>query len=299
VVLVAGGGDFSFDWELVQAKVAAFTRVCSYDRAGEAWSDPGPMPRTMRQEVHELHALLVKAGCKGPFVLVGQSLGGLVVRLYAEAYPRDLAGVVLVDPTHESTRLSYRGKLVRMREQARGKPIPPVQTIHTSPPRPSSAAELKEAEKWAKAFGPPTIRSPYDQEPVAVQKLRLWFLAHPKHVARGEDFWAEELQQMYEARQKNAQPLSDLPLIVLAAGKKPEKAPPEVSEEEWKQLLEEKRRQREDQATLSRNSVLIFDKKSGHHIHLDNPDLVVQAVREVIGAVAERRKVKVPVAGGL
>lgn len=66
VVLISGAGDFSFDWTLVQPKVARFSTICSYDRAGFAWSDLGPVPRTMRQEVYELHELLSKAGHKGP-----------------------------------------------------------------------------------------------------------------------------------------------------------------------------------------------------------------------------------------
>src|SRR5215467_3587743 len=87
VVLEAGAGDFSLDWSLLQPKVARFTRVCSYDRAGSAWSDPGPTPRTMRQIATELHTGLHRAGIKGPYVLVGQSLGGLIVRVYADLFP--------------------------------------------------------------------------------------------------------------------------------------------------------------------------------------------------------------------
>src|ERR1041385_8223478 len=73
VILEAGAGDFSVDWSLVQPLVATFTRVCSYDRAGAGWSDLGPRPRTMRQQVWELHALLEKAGETPPFVVVGRS----------------------------------------------------------------------------------------------------------------------------------------------------------------------------------------------------------------------------------
>src|SRR5574341_1525543 len=83
VVLESGSGDFSFDWSLVQPGVARFTRVCSYDRAGSAWSELGPRPRTMRQVVYELHTALKKAGIKGPYVLAGQSIGGLLVRTFA------------------------------------------------------------------------------------------------------------------------------------------------------------------------------------------------------------------------
>src|SRR5690349_5336558 len=97
VILEPGIGDFSVEWSLVQPGVAKYARVCSYDRAGDGWSDWGPHPRTYRQIVYELHTLLDKAGVKPPFVLVGQSYGGWLVRLYALTYPSDVAGMVLVD----------------------------------------------------------------------------------------------------------------------------------------------------------------------------------------------------------
>src|SRR5437879_5230582 len=75
VVISSGAGDFSFDWYLVQTKVAKFARVCSYDRGGEAWSDLGPAPRTRHQEAYDLHRLLQKAHERGPYLLVGQSMG--------------------------------------------------------------------------------------------------------------------------------------------------------------------------------------------------------------------------------
>ncbi|MES4792518.1 MAG: alpha/beta hydrolase, partial [Chloroflexota bacterium] len=83
VVLLNGMGDFSFVWSLVQPRVARFARVCSYDRAGDAWSDLGPTPRTMRQEVYELHLLLRNARLHPPYVMAGASYGGLLARLYA------------------------------------------------------------------------------------------------------------------------------------------------------------------------------------------------------------------------
>src|SRR5262245_65150762 len=97
VVLEAGAGDFSVEWSLVQPDVAKFARVCSYDRAGDGWSDLGPHPRTLRQIVYELHTLLDKGGVKPPFVLVGHSYGGWLVRLYASTYPAEVAGMVLVE----------------------------------------------------------------------------------------------------------------------------------------------------------------------------------------------------------
>src|SRR5262245_17889926 len=81
VVLIPGSGDFSFTWGLVQPAVARFTHVCSYDKAYQAWSDPGPTLRTMKQEAYELHLLLHSAGVKGPYVLVGASIGGILARV--------------------------------------------------------------------------------------------------------------------------------------------------------------------------------------------------------------------------
>src|SRR3989442_1694958 len=97
VILEAGIGDFSAEWMLVQPGVAAFTRVCSYDRAGDGWSDVGPHPRTMRQIVFELQTLLERAGERPPYVLVGHSYGGWLVRLYQVTYPSQVAGIVLVE----------------------------------------------------------------------------------------------------------------------------------------------------------------------------------------------------------
>ncbi|HEV8715426.1 MAG TPA: alpha/beta hydrolase [Candidatus Binatia bacterium] len=126
VILEAGGGGFSRDWSLVQDLLSSRARTCAYDRARLGWSEPGPAPRTMRQEVFELHLLLEAAKVPPPFVLVGQSVGGLLVRLYTEQFGSDVVGVVLVDPTHESAVLgSVRyGGMVRVREKAAGRPVP-------------------------------------------------------------------------------------------------------------------------------------------------------------------------------
>src|SRR5262249_10819329 len=96
VVLEAGAGAFSFDWALVQPKVSTFTRVCSYDRACQAWSELGPQPRTALQKVHELHSLLKAARIPGPYVLVGHSAGGFIARQFQAKYPKEVVGIVLV-----------------------------------------------------------------------------------------------------------------------------------------------------------------------------------------------------------
>lgn len=90
----------SAGWAWVQPEVAKTTRVCAYDRAGSAWSEPGRAPHDAAHVVEQLQALLANAGESGPFVLVGNSLGGLFVRLYADRYPEQVAGMVLLDASH-------------------------------------------------------------------------------------------------------------------------------------------------------------------------------------------------------
>jgi pimeloyl-ACP methyl ester carboxylesterase len=284
VVLIAGAGDFSFDWGLVQPNVARFARVCSYDRAGSAWSDPGPTPRTMRQEAYELHTLLWAAGMKGPYVLVGHSIGGLIARVYAEQYPKETVGMVLVDSTHEDTTLMYQGKLVRVRDGAKGIPIPVPQTMLSSPPKPPTREDIEQSQFNQQMFGAPKISPPFDKLSPSIQAMRLWFLSQPPRAAAGADLWAEELQVMYAARARTRYRLGNIPLVVLLP--KPEYGDPPsgISLDEWKRVNEEKRQQKAGFTNLSHNSKLIVAEKSGHHIQLDEPQVVTDAVRLVVGA---------------
>lgn len=101
VVLDGGWGYTSVEWSgWVQPEVAEHSRVCAYDRQGMGWSEPGPSPLDANRAASELHTLLQEADEEGPYVLVGHSLAGLYSRIYAERYPEEVAGMVLVDSTH-------------------------------------------------------------------------------------------------------------------------------------------------------------------------------------------------------
>ncbi len=106
VVLDTGSGGTSAAWGWVQPEIATFARVVSYDRAGLGWSETGPDPRDARQIATELHTALHNAGIEEPYVLVGHSFGGHVVRVFSALYPDEVAGLVLVDssaPEHIDT----------------------------------------------------------------------------------------------------------------------------------------------------------------------------------------------------
>ncbi len=143
VIFEAGGGGTSKDWSRVRGLLSD-CRTCVYDRAGSGRSEPGPAPRTMHQEAFELHELLKAAKITGPIVLVGQSLGGLLNRIYAEQYGSNIVGLVLVDPTHESSVLANvrYGGWVRLREKAVvGRVVP-------EPRREGKASEYKPEDDY-------------------------------------------------------------------------------------------------------------------------------------------------------
>jgi len=98
VILDSLGDGMSSDWAWVQPEIAAKTRVCAYDRAGLGWSDLGPSPRDAQQGAEELHTLLTNAGIEGPYILVGHSYAAHIARLFADQFPEEVVGMVLVDP---------------------------------------------------------------------------------------------------------------------------------------------------------------------------------------------------------
>jgi pimeloyl-ACP methyl ester carboxylesterase len=294
VILEAGTGAFSFDWSLVQPEVAKFTRVCSYDRAGMAWSEMGPQPRTIRQKAYELHALLTNAKVPGPYVLVGHSGGGYIIRLFQAKYPNEVVGMVLAECGHENSLFLINGKLVRMRELSKGRPIPEPRSEIKESERTIAPDVLQEIEKQSKLFGPPTIDPPYDKLPPNIQQIRLWALAQPAHLlADNNPLEGEEMVALDRERRSRPYPLGSLPLIVLhreVGGYKP--IPKMINLEQVKQLEEERVSLNRELVSLSRNSAHIIAKNSTHDIHLDRPELVVDAIRQVLDAARHHKSVK-------
>lgn len=281
VILEAGSGDFSVEWSLVQPGVAKFARVCSYDRAGDGWSELGPHPRTMHQIVYELHTLLDKAGVKAPLVLVGHSYGGWLVRLYTATYPTEVAGMVLVEAgADDPLRMLTDGKLGHSSDLATGRPIPAVKTanpLRVSDIPPGALSQMKAglSEAAVRANEPPRNKLPAE-----AQRMRTWALGQLGHVAAAVNpFENEELAGLRAERAKSQYPIGNMPLIVLTRGTAEENGP------DGKALEEEHRRDHAAVAAMSRNGKLIIAAKSGHHIQLDQPELVIKAIQDVLAAV--------------
>jgi len=284
----SGAGDFSFDWALVQPEAAKFTRVCTYDRAGYAWSEPGPTPRTLAQIAYELHTLIHKAGIKGPVVLVGHSLGGLIIRRYAAEYPKEVAGIVFVDSAHEgqligiNDRTTGQGKIVEWVTLSQHRQPPPVQATM---PRPSPSPAPKPAST------PKSVGSPFDKLPAETQQFRLWAVVQPNFTpARISefDFLADELELLHTARTAQQYPLGDIPIIVVTAGTHESVGTPENT----KLISDDHARLQVDLATLSRNAKQVISPAAQHHVQIDDPKLVVSSIREVVTAVKKNTKLK-------
>ena len=226
-------GGLTTDWYELQNQLSGFTRVCSYDRPGgpASRSDPAPIPRTARDFVADLHALLAAARVPGPYVLAGHSNSGLFSVLYASTHPRQVAGLVLIDAVHPATikrRLAMLKPLVSPQEWEALR-----QLMITVPPR----------------------------------------LVDPE----GIDIWTSERQTRVALRRS---PLRPMPLVVLAHGHPDDPPPPYVEFEEpfWRQLQREL-------AQLVPGGRLVIATQSGHNIQDDQPELVLDAIRDVVQAV--------------
>lgn len=279
VILENGLGDVSSVWSLVQPQLAKSGRVCSYDRAYDGFSDGGPIPWTFHQEIFELHQLLKASNIKPPYVLVGNSVGGLLNQLYKTIYPDEVVGMVLVDSTHVDTVMGP-GPL---RKSADATSEPQAQTMGNSPPPPLTKAEqdmLDEALIRLASQAEKPLEPPYDLIPVDVQPVYRWEHSHPHLPPAGNsnvNWWANEMQQMYVDRQARATPYGDMPLIVLAAHEST------TDPERFRQV--------NDMVLMSTNSILIIDAQGGHTPQLTSPGLVVNSVQAVIHAARNESRV--------
>jgi pimeloyl-ACP methyl ester carboxylesterase len=276
VVFESGMGASCLSWTQVQPQVAQFSRVVSYDRAGHGWSGPAQEPRTARQIAQELHTLLKATGVLGPYVLVGHSFGGYVNRMFAHIYRNEVVGMVLVDSVHPAEWVDPTPEQLRMIEAGLRYAWIATWLARVGFVR-FCLARLARGSPglgWAavSAFGIGTVAA-VERIAGEIRKLpapilpivrALWaqpknFMSLGQHVAVLPDSAAQAAA---------VSSLGDLPLVILSGG---HHAAPYT---DWQREL----------AQLSSCGRHVVASDSGHWIHLDHPELVTRAIREVVTA---------------
>ncbi|MEI6241956.1 MAG: alpha/beta hydrolase [Chlamydiota bacterium] len=255
VVLESGLGVNSLGWCLVQPEIAKFAKVCSYDRAGYGWSEKSPHPRTSEQMVLELHTLLQKAKIPPPYILVGHSLGGMNVQLYASRYRNEVCGLILVDSCHEKILEAF-SRIPKWKFWiANCNPLPILFT------RLGIQRLLLHSSNIKNAF------------PMLSNRTGNRILAHMstskqiQSVVQESSHLEESLLQLKKAHFS----FRNLPLKVISAGKT-------TGTEEVNM-----RTCQEDLATRSSQGKLLIAENSDHMIPFNQPEIIVEAVKEVIG----------------
>lgn len=259
VIVENGSSSFSIGWYFVQEQVSKFTQICTYDRAGFAWSDRGPAINTVEQTMDDLHLLLRAASIAPPYILVGHSIGGMYIRAYQRRYPADVVGMVLVDATPEED-LGYRVNGVdksgiSMTYDEMASVYAPL--IKNPPPLPQL---------------PDKIEEPDDKLPPELQRAELW--ASRKWLSEMDnshwwitaESWKEEFVALRRLRLAGPHVLGDMPLIVLARGRRTD---PVLTKREA------------ELPAMSSTGTERIAQESDHEIYLYQPDLVTQAIRDV------------------
>lgn len=253
VILESGLGGGSLDWSLVQPEVAKFGRVCSYDRAGIVWSAASDRRRDAIQITSELHDLLDAANISPPYVMVGHSIGGVYVQLFAARYPDEVAGVVLVDSSHGDQLATVAG-------------IPSFVPYLFKAAAPVGIARLVNAMEDF-----PNLSREAKAE-------RAGLYSHTQTVFAIANEMAAVSESLAQLRSSPMQ-LGDKPLIVLSRGLSDGASP--QTEAAWRSLQNEL-------VMCSSNGKHVIAEKSGHYIHFSEPDVVINAIRDVVRVVSDK-----------
>ncbi len=250
VVMDAGLGGSSLDWSLVQADVARTTRVCTYDSAGMGWSDVSPLPRTPSRIAEELNLLLTNAGVGGPYVLVGHSLAGKNVRMFAFAHPDKVVGMVMVDA---------RSELVDTLT-----PKAEADAFYVALEMQGTLYALARRFGVARAFGARLIDQPLVSLDIAAEMVLL-----ETKTAAIEETTKEGLSRSADDALLADSTLGSMPLVVIAAASSMADIP------NWPTAQREL-------AVLSTQGRLVIAEQSGHAVHLEQPGIVTDGIGEVL-----------------
>jgi pimeloyl-ACP methyl ester carboxylesterase len=252
VILDSGLGDSFVSWRKVQPPIASFTRVCSYDRAGLGYSDSSPLPRTSDVIAKELHALVHAAGVSPPYILVGHSMGGFDVRLYASLYWSEVAGMVLVDASHPDQENRFPPELKNLE---------------------GSWGREAEFLEYTMPLGIPRLLGLCDED--VVERAAQCNFHHAREAVA-------EMKALPQSSALTAAtgPFGDMPLVVLSHD--PDKPVNELPADLAKPTSEAWEKMQEELAHLSTQGSQTIAKGSSHYIQLDRPDVVIEAIHTLV-----------------
>ena len=257
-------------WLVLQQDISKFATTISYDRAGLLWSERGNNPKTGEAMAEELHALLEKSGVSKPYILVGHSLGGLILRSFVSKYPQDVGGVILVDSTCPNMEDYLSDELYTMVNQG----------------MPSGLM------KFANSIG--LLRLMFkdmfpDKEEYNYQNSLMPTLLYKSAYGILE----EQGQLMSIAKEANkVTSFGDTPLLVLSTSDR-NNYDNLISDEKMRnELVDALARMQNDQLKLSTNSEQILVSNSSHYINEDQPEVIIEAVKKMI-AITKLSKVNI------
>jgi pimeloyl-ACP methyl ester carboxylesterase len=266
VVFLPGGGAVGLDYLNVQRRAAEFTTSVIYDRAGTGWSDSVELPRALVDVTDELRGLLRVAEVPPPYVMVGHSLGGLYARHYAQRFPHEVSGMVLLDPAHEEYNAYMPKELVdQWAAWDSSEALPeelPAELIQFY-----SALFKQEMTDW-----PEEIRQVLVERHVSLDWLRASLQE------------ATNVEQLYD-EVRNAGPMADVPLIILTSMDiDPFKAAvsPGTSESLLREEIEGKRRLYTTWARSMHGENRPIEDVGHVTLHFRRPDAVLGAIRDLL-----------------
>ena len=256
VIIEAGSGNDVTLWQGILGRVSRFTRVCAYDRAGLGWSDSVSGSRSFDDRATNLHSLLQHADIAGPYILVGHSYGGYVVRRFAAAYPQSVSGIVLIDSPDEVWSFAAEGLL-------------DAQTIGAQEWRRGLAAQFGLLRLCARLF--PNRFDPLKGVPDEARDEQMaLYLRSSRHFAIADEMAAYKATPPEERIPFGFGRLGDTPLVVVSRGWND----PVTGDQVYPEWVEAQKRL----ASLSTNSVHIVAARSGHMIQFTEPGVIVNAI---------------------
>jgi pimeloyl-ACP methyl ester carboxylesterase len=273
VILDGGLGDDITGWRKVQSDVARTTRVCAYDRAGYGFSDPGPLPRTAEALSDDLQGLLRAARLRSPYVMVGQSLAGLHVRLFVDKHLRDVAGVVLVEPSFEHQVAKYEEVTPAFRKSADQQ----LATFRSCIDAMSRATPPPGSKAWKDCIGDPEPDLPASVTNALVARISPD--TYRMALSEVSEFEGRSSDQIDASRR----PWGDMPLIVLTAGGTTPTTDHDqaLRNQVWLEAHERI-------AALSTRGVSRVIANATHRMQISRPEAVIGAIDEILIASRSR-----------